>query len=82
MPAGIPVGTLAIGKAGATNAALLAVAILAARRPDLRQKLRAFRQGADGEVLKETLPEGSSSSGGRASSATSSRGGSSPPATP
>src|SRR5512143_3673447 len=40
MPAGIPVGTLAIGKAGATNAALLAVAILAGSRPPLRQKLR------------------------------------------
>src|SRR5688572_24323459 len=39
MPAGIPVGTLAIGKAGATNAALLAVAILAITRPQLREKL-------------------------------------------
>jgi len=43
MPAGIPVGTLAIGKAGATNAALFAVAILANSRPELRQKLRDFR---------------------------------------
>src|SRR3954468_507034 len=40
MPAGIPVGTLAIGKAGATNAALLAIAMLATSRPDLREKLR------------------------------------------
>jgi 5-(carboxyamino)imidazole ribonucleotide mutase len=43
MPAGIPVATLAIGKAGATNAALLAVAILANSRPELKQKLRDFR---------------------------------------
>src|SRR5437588_8598013 len=44
MPAGIPVGTLAIGKAGATNAALLALAILAKRRTELRKKLREFRR--------------------------------------
>jgi 5-(carboxyamino)imidazole ribonucleotide mutase len=44
MPAGVPVGTLAIGKAGATNAALLAVAILANTRPSLREKLRTFRR--------------------------------------
>ena len=43
MPAGIPVGTLAIGKAGAINAALLSIAILANSRPELREKLRAFR---------------------------------------
>jgi 5-(carboxyamino)imidazole ribonucleotide mutase len=43
MPGGIPVGTLAIGKAGAINAALLAVAILSLSRPDLRERLRAFR---------------------------------------
>lgn len=43
MPAGIPVGTLAIGKAGAINAALLAVAVLGNARPELREKLRAFR---------------------------------------
>ena len=43
MPGGIPVGTLAIGKPGATNAALLAVAILATSRPDLREKLRRYR---------------------------------------
>ena len=43
MPAGIPVGTLAIGNAGATNAALLAVAILANTRPELREKLNHFR---------------------------------------
>ena len=44
MPGGIPVGTLAIGKAGATNAALLAIAILATTRPELREKLRKFRE--------------------------------------
>jgi 5-(carboxyamino)imidazole ribonucleotide mutase len=43
MPAGVPVGTLAIGRAGAVNAALLAIAILGAARPDLRDKLRTFR---------------------------------------
>src|SRR6188472_2510003 len=44
MPAGIPVGTLAIGPSGAKNAALLAIAILANSRPDLRAKLHKFRQ--------------------------------------
>src|SRR3954462_4531206 len=44
MPAGVPVGTLAIGKAGATNAALLAISILATSRPELREKLRAYRE--------------------------------------
>src|SRR5437763_12618053 len=43
MPSGVPVGTLAIGKAGAANAGLLAVAILATSRPELREKLRQFR---------------------------------------
>ncbi|MEM6313528.1 MAG: 5-(carboxyamino)imidazole ribonucleotide mutase [Planctomycetota bacterium] len=43
MPAGVPVGTLAIGRAGATNAALLATAILATTDPDLRQRLDAYR---------------------------------------
>jgi len=56
MPAGIPVGTLAIGPAGARNAALLAVAILATRRPDLREKLRRFRADQREKVLRETLP--------------------------
>jgi len=56
MPAGIPVGTLAIGKPGATNAALLAVAILARARPLLRDKLRGFREEQTAKVLKETLP--------------------------
>ena len=56
MPAGIPVGTLAIGKPGAINAALLAVAILANHRPDLRKKLHAFREEQAREVKQETLP--------------------------
>jgi 5-(carboxyamino)imidazole ribonucleotide mutase len=56
MPGGVPVGTLAIGKAGAGNAALLAVAILANKRPELRDKLRAFREEQAARVLGETLP--------------------------
>jgi 5-(carboxyamino)imidazole ribonucleotide mutase len=55
MPGGIPVGTLAIGKPGAVNAALLAVAILAVSRPELREKLRAFRREQAEKVLKEEL---------------------------
>jgi 5-(carboxyamino)imidazole ribonucleotide mutase len=56
MPAGIPVGTLAIGPAGARNAALLSVAILGVSRPELREKLRQFRDGQRRKILKETLP--------------------------
>jgi 5-(carboxyamino)imidazole ribonucleotide mutase len=55
MPGGIPVGTLAIGKAGATNAALLAVAILANSRPELRERLRRFRSTQTENVLKQKL---------------------------
>jgi 5-(carboxyamino)imidazole ribonucleotide mutase len=55
MPAGIPVGTLAIGEAGATNAALLAVAILATTRPHLREKLRQFRLEQEQKVREATL---------------------------
>ena len=55
MPGGIPVGTLAIGKPGATNAALLAIAILAAKRPQLREKLRAFRAEQAAKIAQETL---------------------------
>ena len=55
MPAGIPVGTLAIGGAGAKNAALLAVAILANSRPELREKLKAFRREQSAKVLQEKL---------------------------
>ena len=55
MPGGIPVGTLAIGKPGATNAALLAIAILANSRPELREKLRQFRAEQSDKIAKETL---------------------------
>jgi 5-(carboxyamino)imidazole ribonucleotide mutase len=56
MPGGVPVGTLAIGKAGATNAGLLAVAILSNSRPELRAKLRAFRHEQTEKVRQERLP--------------------------
>lgn len=56
MPGGIPVGTLAIGKPGAVNAALLAVAILARKRPELAERLRTFRKEQAEKVLRETLP--------------------------
>jgi 5-(carboxyamino)imidazole ribonucleotide mutase len=55
MPGGIPVGTLAIGKPGAINAALLAVAILANSRPGLRQKLREFRQSQEAKIRATKL---------------------------
>jgi 5-(carboxyamino)imidazole ribonucleotide mutase len=55
MPGGVPVGTLAIGKAGAQNAALLAVAILANHDPDLREKLRTFRTEQSTRVRAEEL---------------------------
>jgi 5-(carboxyamino)imidazole ribonucleotide mutase len=56
MPAGIPVGTLAIGQAGATNAALFAIAILATHRPELRDRLHQFRAEQTQRVLGEVLP--------------------------
>src|SRR5512141_1080982 len=55
MPAGVPVGTLAVGKAGATNAGLLAVAILSNARPALRRKLHAFRTKQTRKVLQSRL---------------------------
>jgi len=55
MPGGVPVGTLAIGKAGAQNAALLAVSILANHDPALREKLRAFRQEQAAKVRADVL---------------------------
>lgn len=60
MPGGIPVGTLAIGRAGAVNAALLAAAILANTRPDIRNRLREFRENQQDRVLSTELPEPSS----------------------
>ena len=55
MPGGVPVGTLAIGKAGATNAALLAVAILATTHPELREDLRRFREDQAQKVREAEL---------------------------
>ncbi len=55
MPAGIPVATMAIGRAGASNAALLAISILAATRPDLRRALRRYREQRAEQVLNEVL---------------------------
>ncbi|HEV2973263.1 MAG TPA: 5-(carboxyamino)imidazole ribonucleotide mutase [Pirellulales bacterium] len=55
MPAGIPVGTLAIGKPGAINAALLAIAILSNSRPELREKLREHRAAQAAKIEAEKL---------------------------
>src|SRR6185369_1873068 len=55
MPAGIPVGTLAIGKPGATNAALFAIAILANSRPELKRKLREFREEQEKKIRETVL---------------------------
>ncbi len=57
MPKGVPVGTLAIGKPGAANAALLAIEILATTDPALREQLRAWRAARTNEVLAQELPE-------------------------
>ena len=54
MPAGVPVGTLAIGQAGAANAALLAIRMLASSRPELRQKLHEFQRQQAASVLAES----------------------------
>lgn len=55
MPGGVPVGTLAIGSAGAKNSALLAIRILATSRPELRQKLVAYHEKMAEQVKNETL---------------------------
>ncbi|MFI5299756.1 MAG: 5-(carboxyamino)imidazole ribonucleotide mutase [Polyangiales bacterium] len=55
MPRGIPVGTLAIGRPGAANAALLAAQIVAIRRPELRDRLRAWREARTAEVLEQRI---------------------------
>lgn len=57
MPAGIPVGTLAIGKAGATNAALLAAAMLGNKYPDIREALKAYRAAQTERVLENPNPK-------------------------
>ena len=56
MPAGVPVGTLAIGKPGATNAAMLAAEIVAIRHPEIRERLRAWRQRRRDDVMGQQLP--------------------------
>jgi 5-(carboxyamino)imidazole ribonucleotide mutase len=56
MPKGVPVGTLAIGKPGASNAALLAAAIVSSSRPELRERLRQWRAARTEEVLAQELP--------------------------
>lgn len=56
MPGGIPVGTLAIGKAGATNAAILAASILGAKHPRFREAVRAFRDAQTQKVLDRPDP--------------------------
>lgn len=58
MPAGVPVGTLAIGKAGAINAALLAASILANRHPAIRAALKSFREAQTQRVREDELPCG------------------------
>jgi 5-(carboxyamino)imidazole ribonucleotide mutase len=58
MPAGIPVGTLAIGRAGAVNAALLAAAIVAGAHPDIREALRRYRAAQSQAVLEHPDPRG------------------------
>jgi 5-(carboxyamino)imidazole ribonucleotide mutase len=55
MPKGVPVATVAIGSAGAVNAALLAIAILATSRPDLRAKLQQYRETIAADVRGQTL---------------------------
>jgi 5-(carboxyamino)imidazole ribonucleotide mutase len=57
MPKGVPVGTLAIGKPGAANAALLAASILAGEDASLRERLRSWRAARTAEVLEQELPE-------------------------
>ena len=54
MPKGVPVGTLAIGEPGAANAALLAASIVAARHPEVRERLRAWRAARTAEVMRDT----------------------------
>ncbi|MFL5500971.1 MAG: 5-(carboxyamino)imidazole ribonucleotide mutase [Gemmatimonadaceae bacterium] len=56
MPAGVPVGTLAIGKPGAINAALLAASIVAADHPEIKERLRAFRAEQTNAVLSQPDP--------------------------
>ncbi|MFM7321359.1 MAG: 5-(carboxyamino)imidazole ribonucleotide mutase [Armatimonadota bacterium] len=61
MPGGVPVGTMAIGKAGAINAGLLATAIVSISRPEIRARLREFRDQQTEAVLAASLPDSQSS---------------------
>lgn len=65
MPGGIPVGTMAIGKAGATNAALMAAAILGVSKPELVEQIQAYRDKRAEKVLNESLPSAPSGIGFR-----------------
>jgi 5-(carboxyamino)imidazole ribonucleotide mutase len=56
MPGGVPVGTLAIGEPGALNAAVLAAAIVSLRRPEMRERLRAWREARTADVLAHPDP--------------------------
>jgi 5-(carboxyamino)imidazole ribonucleotide mutase len=56
MPGGVPVGTMSIGKAGAINAALFAASILGAKHPEIREKLRAYREKQSAKVREDVLP--------------------------
>jgi len=56
MPRGVPVGTLAIGKPGAANAAILAAEIVANKHPEVRERIRSWRAARRDEVLGQTLP--------------------------
>lgn len=63
MPKGVPVGTLAIGKAGAANAGLLAAAIVANKHPEVRERLRAYREAQTAAAEADALPEGAEGPG-------------------
>src|SRR5579872_1466674 len=64
MPKGVPVGTLAIGKPGAANAAILAASIVANEDPALRERMRKWREARRDEVLSQELPGGKGTGGG------------------
>jgi 5-(carboxyamino)imidazole ribonucleotide mutase len=57
MPPGIPVATFSIGKWGSTNAAIFAAQIVAVKHPEVREKLRAWRESRARDVLAQTLPQ-------------------------
>lgn len=56
MPGGVPVATFSIGKPGATNAAIFAAEMIGAQRPEVREKLRAWRESRAKDILSQTLP--------------------------